>query len=155
MLRTLVFAFSTLVTASLAVAQFPAGIGVQSYGPTCEFFGQASSISASYDPTNGMLTVDHPPAQTCCNTFPVDRFLLIGVARLTGAVLPPPFAPGCEVLTIPFATFYSPTNDPWTLSMPNLPPGTRLYAQGVNRYFTTIGFSHDYQTTDGLELTFL
>lgn len=153
MLRS--FLLAACAMATTAVAQFPAGIAVQNYGTTCEFFTQASQISGSYDPTNGRLTVDHAPSQTCCNTYPIDRFLLIGVVPWSGTPLPPPFAPGCEVLTVPFATLYSSTNDPWMLSMPNLPAGVKLYVQGVNRYFTTIGFSHDYQTTDGLELTFL
>ena len=156
MIRHSLLACCVWLSATVASAQHPAGIAFQNYGPTCSFFLQDATIAGSYDASTGDLTIEVDPAATCCNTYLSGEYLLIGVAPLTGLpALPPPFAPGCEILVWPFATLFSQGDQPWTFRMPPFPPGMKLYMQGVARYFTTIGFTDDLQTTDGLDLTVL
>jgi len=38
------------------------------------------------------------------------------------------------------------------LPIPNVSSKFTVYGQGLNDYFTTIGFSHDFQTTQGLQI---
>jgi hypothetical protein len=150
---------SASLAASGAGAQcLIAGLSLAPYGSGCSFAFGVPALSASFDPAACSATVSVNAAGGCCNTFLVSRALAVG---LTPVSFPLPFiGAGCDLLT---------SADLFILEQPSsagpdfvfdFAPGVWLwgltvYVQGAAHYFTTIGFTHDYNLTDGLAVTFL
>ncbi len=126
------------------------------YGATCAFFGQDSFLSGAYDATTCTMTLTHTSSLVCCNTFLVTNVILIGAQPITpGLPIPGFLVPGCEVAVVPFSDFQStPAQTLVEFPVPASAIGLTLYFQGVNVYFTTIGFTNDFQTSNGLSATF-
>ncbi len=140
--------------ATTAVAQCPAGASFNKYGATCTFFGQAGVLDGKYDPASCTLRLQFSASTTCCNTFPAAQALLIGAQPVTPGVPHPALVRGCELAVLPLVTVVvAGHSQPFDLRVPAIGTAT-IYAQGVTDYFTTIGFSHDYQTTQGLQIDF-
>ena len=123
------------------------------YGTTCSYFGQAAAISGSWDATRCELTIAFTVARTCCNTFPSGHLLLLGAQPIIPGIPHPLLVSGCLLSVDPiFVLALARTTMPQVqLTLPRLPP-LALFAQGVNDYFTTIGMTHDLQSTDGLSI---
>lgn len=135
----------------------PQQVSFVSYGESCSFFLQDATLSGAYDPASCTMTLTQTLSSTCCNTFPTNQFLLFGLSPAPGTPLPG-LAPGCSLLVQPlfFAGQPAPltsTTGTWDFVLPAVPFPVVLYVQGLNQYFTTVSFSNDFQTTNGLEIT--
>lgn len=123
------------------------------YGASCDFFGQPAALSGSFDPTTSTMTLKQSWSPTCCNTFLATQFLLLGARPLIPGVRHPLLVPGCVLLVEPAAFLSQPRgNGLWVFRVPRLPVAITVYTQGINDYFTTISFSHDLQSTNGLQI---
>lgn len=131
----------------------PKSVKITSYGRTCLFFNQPGTLSGSYDPKTCTLTLTLTKARTCCNTFPRTQLLLIGTIPIIPGVQHPILVRGCVLSLLPVILLSQPASQgPWKLLLPPVKTPFTVYAQGVNDYFTTIGFTHDYQSSNGLRL---
>jgi len=78
---------------------------------------------------------------------------MLGVQPIDPGLPHPLLVPGCllsvdPVFVLPLARASAPQ---WQIVLPRL-PAVNLFAQAVNDYFTTIGMTHDFQTTPGLRI---
>lgn len=149
---TLVFAaFLTALVAHDARAQC-ANVAIGSYGNTCAFFGQDAILSAGFNSSTCTLDVKLSVSQTCCNTFPSGQILLIGTAPIIPGINIAPLLPSCELSVIPLVQLPTSVGSGWSFFIPPVPVAATFYLQGVNTYFTTIGFTTDYQSSNALKL---
>jgi hypothetical protein len=146
---------SVCVLALLAAA--PAAqcntVAFTTWGVACSVFGQPANIGGAWDPARCQLTIAFPVARTCCNTFPFAHLVLLGARGFDPGLPHPLLVPGCllyvdPLVVVPLARSQAPQIQ---LTLPRL-PAVSLFAQGVNDYFTTLGMTHDLQTTDGLRI---
>ncbi len=156
-LAALVIALGLLCQTNDAASTCANSVTATAYGNTCVFFTQDSKLSAVYDATACNLRIELTASQTCCNTFLAQQFLMIGATPIIPGIALPELVPGCELALVPLVILaQSPTaGGVWNLYVPPVPSLVTLYAQGANDYFTTIGMSHDYQTSNGLKLDIL
>lgn len=162
MLRSIVLGIAALgATLSSVMAQStcngPSAVGLSAYGATCTFFGSPATLGGSYDQQTCTLTLRLSSPQTCCNTFLRDQAILIGASPIIPGLPSPILLPGCEFAVNPFVVLPpqggpGPLQGQWQLRLPTTPIAFSVYAQGVNQFFTTIGFSNDFQLSNGLQI---
>ncbi len=130
-------------------------VTIETYGQTCAFFGQPANLSASYDPSACMLSLQLSRSQTCCNTFLSAQALLIGLRPFDPGIRSPVLVPGCVLSLFPDIVLVQPpaAGGVWNLVLPPVGVPLDLYFQGVNDYFTTIGFTHDFQASDAVRVS--
>jgi hypothetical protein len=124
------------------------------FGTTCAFFNQHATLGASYDQTNCQATLTIGSATTCCNTFLSGQFLILGATKVDPGVPHPLLVRGCLLSVFPDVVLPLPrtAGGKVQLPIPKFPVKVTVYAQGLNDYFTTIGLTHDFQTTQGLQI---
>ena len=134
----------------------PNQVGFRTYGEPCSFFLQEATLTGSYERSTCTMTLTQSVSNTCCNTYPTTQFLLLGFEPRDPGIAVPWLPPGCTLALRPIVHLAQPANlgGTWAFTLPSLPFPAVLYAQGLNQYFTTVNFSHDFQTTNGLEITF-
>jgi hypothetical protein len=148
---------ATVLVAALAVVPAAsqcsnlAGVAFTPYGAGCSALSQTPVLGGSYDPVACAVsfTLTHSPS--CCNTYLNRRVLAFGVAPVQ---VPIPFLT-CDLLVTPDVILeILPTgSDTFVFPLPNAPlAGLTLYLQGANVFFTTIGFSYDYEVSNGLQI---
>jgi len=123
------------------------------YATTCAYAGQHSAISGTFDSRTCRLTVAFTVSRTCCNTLPFVHALLLGVRPFDPGLPHPLLVPGCILAVDPVVVLgiARSTAPSVTFTLPPL-PATHLFAQGVTDYFTTVGMTHELQTSDGLRI---
>jgi hypothetical protein len=131
-------------------------VDVASYGEPCAIASsQLSTLTGSFDGGAGCrLTLVYAVPAVCCNVFVAQQLLVIGLAP-AALTLPG----GCPLLVAPTWLVGLPPKvgaTVLTATLPDLPVlvGQSLYVQGVVDRFSTIGFTHDLETTGGLALAF-
>ncbi len=129
-----------------------ANVAIGSYGNTCPFFLQDATLSAAFNTSTCTLDVDLSVSQTCCNTFPNGQILIIGTAPIIPGIHVVPLLPSCELAVVPLVQLPTSVGNGWSFFIPAVPVTATFYLQGVNTYFTTIGFTTDYQSSNGLKL---
>jgi len=137
--------------------QGPKSVKISSYGQTCQFFSHHATLTGRYDARICTLTLTLSKATTCCNTFLSMQMLMIGTVSIVPGV-PLPFSVRSCVLSLqPIMIFAQPASagGVWNVPLPPVPGPVTLYLQGVNDYFTTIGLSHDFQTSNGMRIDLL
>lgn len=131
------------------------------YGQGCSVVTPAApTLTGVYDPNACTVTLTLSAPPTCCNVFLQTQVLAIGLAPANLAI--PGLNPGCNLLLDPAQIFLVQQGPPpggGTFSV-TIPPGSTLagltvYAQGMNVYFTTIGFTTDFELSQGLQVDFL
>ncbi|HGY90823.1 MAG TPA: hypothetical protein ENK43_06605 [Planctomycetes bacterium] len=142
-----------LFLTSFAPSQcFIGGVNFTNYGQGCTPFFSPPQISGQFDPASCTLTFSLTSSPSCCNTYLVERFFVFGLFQ---AAQPLPFlGPGCVSYTSADLIVVQPNSAGGDLSV-LLPPsaiGITFYAQGANHFFTTIGFTHDYELSQGLRV---
>ncbi len=142
-----------LFSSSGAASQcFIGGVNFTNYGQGCTPFFTAPQISGQFDAASCTLTFSLTSSPSCCNTYLVERFFVFGVLQ---AAQPLPFlGPGCFSWTSADLIVAQPSSAGGDLAV-LLPPaavGLTFYAQGANHFFTTIGFTHDYELSQGLRV---
>ena len=132
----------------------PRSVQLASYGKTCAFFSHHATLSGSYDPRVCTLTLHLTIARTCCNTFPVTQLLAAGATPITPGAPLPMLVPGCVLSVLPVFVFAQPVSAGgiWKIPLPPVTAPVTVYFQGIDHYFTTIGMTHDYQTSNGLRV---
>ncbi|MFQ5505915.1 MAG: hypothetical protein ACE5F1_14140 [Planctomycetota bacterium] len=131
----------------------PRSVKITSYGKTCLFFNQPGALSGSYDSTSCTLTLTLTKARTCCNTFPSSQLLMLGVIPISPGIQHPLLVRGCVLSLLPVVILSQPASrGPWRIPLPPVTAPITIYVQGVNDYFTTIGLTHDYQSSNALRL---
>jgi len=156
-MRKLVFAFVTatltLAMASPTTAQC-ARVSFSKYGTTCNFFNQGATLGATYDTTSCVATFTIGASATCCNTFLSSQMLILSATKIDPGLAHPLLVKGCLLSVFPDIVFVLPrtAGGKIQLPIPNVSSKFTVYGQGLNDYFTTIGFSHDFQTTQGLQI---
>lgn len=127
-------------------------VGISPYGEPCAtIFGIAPKLEGSFDDTTCSLTLAWTSFPGCCNTYLTGHLLLVGFQQ-ANIPAPPPWQ-HCTVYVQPAVVLALPGQaDHITVPVPPLPPGVLVNAffQVIDVYFTTIGFSTDYQFTNGL-----
>ena len=127
-------------------------VGVAPYGQSCAtVFGIAPKLEGSFDDQTCSLTLAWTSFPGCCNSFLTGHLLLVGLQQ-ANIPAPPPWQQ-CTIYVQPALVVALPAQaDQLTVPVPPLPPGALVSAffQVVDVYFTTIGFSTDYQFTNGL-----
>jgi hypothetical protein len=80
---------------------------------------------------------------------------MIGAAPVIPGVGHPLLVTGCLISAVPDVVLPGTVRgaNSWSFQLPPL-AGVTAYAQGVNDYFTTIGMTHDFQTSHGLRMDF-
>lgn len=144
---------STLWFSTRASAQCPS-VRITPYGVTCPFFGQHATLTGSYDSGSCLLSLSLTRSATCCNTFARLQVLVFGVAGFDPGFRHPLLVPGC-LLSVSSDVLISlaPTSvGQLQLTVPRVPAPISVFVQGINDYFTTIGLTHDFQTSDALRL---
>ncbi len=124
------------------------------YGAACQGASLAlPGIEGGFDGSSGCtVTVELFAPPTCCNTYLVAQFLVVGLSPASHV-----FPSGCTLLAFPdWVIALSPTPG-FTLLHGQLPAdpslvGMSVYLQGVVDDFTTIGMDHDLGFSDGLRL---
>jgi hypothetical protein len=134
----------------------PNSVAFTDYGRTCDFFGQPANLNGVYDQAICTLFLRHSLSQTCCNTFPVGQVLMLGVRPVVPGIRDPLLVPGCVLSVVPevvlIAPFMGGVGNEWRFRLPRVSVPVTLFAQGINLYFTTIGFTRDFQTTNGVRI---
>jgi hypothetical protein len=124
------------------------------YGQGCNtVFGIVPDLSGVFDPTTCTIQLTLTGFPGCCNTFLRERILIVGAQP---ANVPLPFiGPGCTLLATLDVVVSFPTSagNVFTLPLPLGLPATRLFAQGGNLYFTTIGMTLDLELSQGLQIS--
>ena len=149
----------TLALAAAAAAQAPcpvSSIGASAYGQGCSPVFTTPSLLAQLDVVNCEIALTVQATGGCCNTFLTNYVLRLGLGQ-TQVPLPPPAAPGCDLLVSPDVFLFQPANastsDTFALPIPpSLPLPLTLFAQGGALYFTTIGLSTDVGLTSGVQM---
>lgn len=131
----------------------PTQAQITSYGSTCDFFGQPATLQGHYDATSCTLTLQLSTARTCCNTFPQTQLLLLGTQPIVPGLPHPLLVSGCLLSVQPLSFLMQPASagGTWSFVLPPLPPLT-FFVQGLDDYFTTIGLSHDLQSSNALRI---
>ena len=160
-MKPLKFAFATVLMSSLlAGSAFALACPYQaktgSYGTGCSIVAiDAPKIDAGFDGSGNCsvkFAYSVPPA--CCNVFLTQQLLIIGFNQVK---IPAPS--GCTLLASPdIIVPLVPTVGTTTFGG-DLPPnpaliGTSVFFQGVVERFTTIGLTHDYEFSAGLQMKF-
>ncbi|MEZ6194713.1 MAG: hypothetical protein R3F20_03140 [Planctomycetota bacterium] len=130
-----------------------AGMGFTPYGTGCSFLFSAPALGGTFDPASCTATLNFGFSPSCCNTFLASRYLIVGNSATQTTI---PISPGCTLLAAPDLILeLGPVfSDQIAIPIPSwMPPGLTFYLQGANLYFTTIGFSYDLETTNGLLVT--
>jgi hypothetical protein len=149
-----------VIVALLSVGALTAQVGPCPYSPVILSYGQGcntafptpASLSGSFDPLSCSLTLTPTTFPGCCNTYLVERVLLLGLTSDGTSV---PAYPSCTLYVVPDLAIipFSFNTTSLTFSLPpGLPPVT-IYAQAGFVYFTTIGFNYDLALTNGLAIT--
>jgi len=149
--------------AALALAGAPraqcAGptVSITSYGQTCEFFAQPSLLQGKYDPSTCLLTLSLSPVKTCCNTFARNHILLIGLRPIEPGRPHELLVNGCLLSVLPDIALAQPVSSGgvWQFRLPAVSVPLQVNFQGLTDYFTTIGFSSDFQTSNALRVGLL
>ncbi|MCB9920176.1 MAG: hypothetical protein H6832_17375 [Planctomycetes bacterium] len=126
----------------------------RTYGQTCAFFNQAATLSPAYDGSTCVMTLTLGRSQTCCNTFLTGQFLFLSTRPISPGIQDPLLVPGCLLSVVPDFVLPLPQSSGGIVKLP-IPPtlvNLTFYAQGLNDYLTTIGLTHDYQTSQGLSI---
>ncbi|MEM7201140.1 MAG: hypothetical protein AAF628_12780 [Planctomycetota bacterium] len=133
----------------------PGQVTITEYGNTCTFFGQDAQLSGRYDRTTCTLTLLQESSPTCCNTFLAAQVLLLGLNPIVPGAADPRLIPGCTLSVLPDVALVQVrgAGGQWSFRLPTVPVAINVSMQGLNDYFTTIGFSHDLQTTNGLTVS--
>jgi hypothetical protein len=128
-------------------------VGFSPYGTSCAFFGQPATITGAWDPTRCTLSLTVTGARTCCNTFPFAYVLLLGAMPIDPGLPHPILLPGCLLAVVPDVVLAQPVaaGSMFQFTLPPL-PRTTLFVQGAVDYFTSIGQTHDFQTTDAVKI---
>lgn len=154
------FLLSTLVVLGILVppasAQCPR-VSFAKYGTTCAFFNQHAVLDARFDAQTCTAVLTLGSSRTCCNTFLSLQALFVSLTKIDPGIRHPLLINGCLLSVVPDLVFVAPRSagGVFLLPMAGLPAKITFYAQGLNDYFTTIGFSHDYQTSQGLQIDLL
>ncbi len=131
---------------------FIGGVNFTNYGQGCTPFFSPPQISGQFDPASCTLTFSLTNSPSCCNTYLVERFFVFGLQQ---AAQPLPFlGPNCFSWTSADLIVVQSNSAGGDLAV-LLPPGAvglTFYAQGANHFFTTIGFTHDYELSQGLRV---
>jgi hypothetical protein len=132
------------------------GVSTSDYGAGTGFL-QPSGLYYGFDPSICSL-VWKLDAPTCCNVFVAQHWIVIGNAvDPVGLPLGGPFYPG-SVWHVG-APLFALGPIPSTTGQVQLPPdpaliGLSLPTQAVLDFFTTIGMTHDFGMSQGVELKF-
>ena len=144
----LVLAACAVLAPSAAAQCTVQNVTFRAHGAGCAtVFAAVPVLSGTFDSRTCTLSLTLDGFGGCCNTFLSDKVVLLGVNPVS---LPLPWA-GCTLLVQPDAAVVIPRGQD-TLRIA-LPPGVAagtFHAQGVNHYFTTIGFTHDLNWSQGL-----
>lgn len=130
------------------------GVTFTSYGVGCAtVFGNAPSLSGAFNASACTVTYTVNDFSGCCNTFLQVRFLVFGVQQISQAL--PWIGPGCNLLVTPDVIIQAPASagNQFTFTLPPGIPPLTVHAQAADQYFTTIGFTTDFQVTNGLTTT--
>ena len=121
------------------------------YGQGCNTaFQNPATMTASFDPLACSITLTANTFPGCCNTYLVQRLMLLGLQPDNQTV---PAYPSCTLLVVPDLAMIPFTGNSLALDLPpGLPPVT-VYAQAGFVYFTTIGFNYDLALTYGISMT--
>jgi hypothetical protein len=151
-LRATVLVMALLSAPIAAQCSKLAGVSYVPYGSGCTALFQTPALTGAYDPVacTVSFTLTHSPS--CCNTYLWKRVLAFGSSP---AQIPIPFLT-CDLLVVPDVILeFTPTgSDTFVFPIPNVPlAGLTLYLQGANVFFTTIGFTYDYEVSNGLQVS--
>ena len=152
----------------LAAALAGAAASTQGPGTPCPFFSAATtdvgagsgvigptSLSLTFNPPSCALDT-HLTAVSCCNSYFQGHFLLAGVALWPAPLaLPSPFVPGSELWLWPVALAGPIDGHDAQILLPadSSLIGATAWFQAVSIYFTTIGFTTDYATSQAVSFT--
>lgn len=147
-------ALVALAIPATAQCQGPKSVRISAYGKTCAFFNQHATLKGAYDPRTCTLTLTLTKARTCCNTFPRTQALLFGTKAIVPGRPHPLLLPTCLLSLEIVASDAQPVSagGVWRFRIPPVPVAATVYVQGLNHYFTTIGFRHDLQTSNALRI---
>jgi hypothetical protein len=144
-----------LLTALLAALPLGAqcsnlsGVSFGPYGAGCTGFNVVPAITGSYDSQACTVSFTLTHSVSCCNTYLNRRVIVFGAAPVQ---VPIPFLT-CDLLVSPdvLVEILPTGSDTFVFPIPNVPlAGLTLYVQGANVFFTTIGFTYDYEVSNGL-----
>jgi len=154
------FAQATLALALLVPAlpaqSCPSSVQFTPYGLGCSATLLAPpTMTGAFDASTCSLTLTVFAQQTCCNVLIAGRFLVIGTQQVS---IPFPLGMGCTILAsldviVPLAGGSGGVGV--TFPLPPAVIGQTVYSQGVVDRFTTIGFTHDFEFTQGCAIDFL
>ncbi len=144
-----VFAVGTGAPAAISTAACPQ-VTASPYGFGCAPFFDVPVLKAGVDPSACTLTFSLSGISGCCNTYLWNRILILGASPAQIAV--PPFVSGCMLLASPDVLLVFPASAGNTFTSPIPALALTVYVQGVNDYFTTFGFTHDYNWSNGLKI---
>lgn len=145
---------AALAVPAAAQCQGPKSVRIKAYGKTCAFFNQHATLKGAYDSRTCTLTLALTKARTCCNTFPRTQLLLFGTKPIIPGQPHPLLLPTCVLSLEIVAADAQPASagGVWRFRLPPVPVAATVYVQGVNHYFTTIGFRHDLQSSNALQI---
>jgi hypothetical protein len=149
---------ATVLAALLLALPLPAqcsnlaGVLFTPYGSGCTGLNLAPTLSGSYSAGNCAVSFTLNHSFSCCNTYLNRRVLVFGASPVQ---VPIPFLT-CDLLVTPdvIVEILPTGSDTFVFPIPNAPlAGLVLYVQGANVFFTTIGFSYDYEVSNGLQVS--